>query len=148
MGWAALHPSSSEIALFVLPMHASLCFLVLLHCSELSKSSRSCSTNQKLMTHDLIIWIEDNSLVSTVNSLISTFGDGLPVSLCLWLWPVNSRDSDVKGTGQWTWSCWHNFIWTAHIWVLAMSYCRGLLNGREGAKDKDIGWTSLLSSVM
>ena len=100
MAWAALHLSSRGIASFVLPVHALLCFLVLQHCSASFKSPKICSKNQKLMMHDLISFIEHIGFVLILNSLVSTFGDGLPMMIYLGSWLVNSGNCRVKRTGQ------------------------------------------------
>ena len=83
VAWVALHLSLRGIALFVPPVHASLCFLVLQHCNDIIQVAKSCSTDWKSMTHDLISFIEHICLVFVMNSLVSTFGDGRPVRLCL-----------------------------------------------------------------
>ena len=134
MAWAVLHPSSRGIASFVPPVHALLWFQLLQHCSESSKSPTSCSTDQKSMTHDLISFREHICLVLVMNSLVSTFGDGRPVRLCLWSWPVNSGDCRVKGTGQWKWSCYQTACGQLIHQYVAICYYRGLQNEREEAK--------------
>ena len=96
MAWAALHPSSRGIASFVPPMYASLCFLMLQHCSTSSKSPKSCSTEGKPMTHDLISFLEHICLVLVVNSLVSTFGDGrlvryVSLKLASGFWGLQSK---------------------------------------------------------
>ena len=134
MAWAALHLSSKGIVSFVPPVHASLCLQLLQHCSESSKSPKSCSTAQKSMTHDLIIFREHICLVIIVNSLVSTFGDGRPVILCLWCWPVNYGNCRLKGTGQWKRLCCQNFMWTAHTLVYSNMLLLRTPNGRERTK--------------
>ena len=83
MAWAALHLLFKGIALLVPLVSEFPCFQWLQHCSATSKSPTSCSTDEKPMTHDRISFIEHTCLVLVVNSLVSTFGDGCPVILCL-----------------------------------------------------------------
>ena len=154
MAWAALHLSFKGIALLVPPVSEFPCFQLLQHCSASSKSPTSCSTDQKWMTHDKISFIEHTCLVLFVNSLVSVFGDGCPVILCLWSWPVNSGDCRLKGTGQWKWLCCQNFMWTAH--TLVCRRCATIEDSKRVEKEpkaKDIGCKSLvrnntLSSLM